>query len=464
MTDDTEHRGRPAFRSAAATAPSRRALLGLGAAALALPALGRPALAQAAPSIDVAVIGGGAAGIAAARRLAGLGRSCVLLEAADRRGGRARTVDFAGGGLDLGASRLAAGGGVAVALAKAGVGLVPLVAARRLYVDGREARESGYDGFIAALGRAERAIAATADAGRDIAAAAAMPEGGEWAATLAALLGPLACGRSLAAISTVDLARRQPPPEDARPEGMGVGDALVKLGAGLGPAVELRLGARVARIENLRSSVTLGLEGGATLRARVAILAVPAAVIAAGAIRLAPALPARLVEAFRAHPAGMMEQVGFVLPGNPLDLQPDERVVMKAAGGPPALLHARIGGGDLHVLLFGGEPAEEISARGEPSGLALARAALAAGFGAQAGAGVGSVAVSRWTRDPLIRGAMAVAQPGAGALRRLFGDPLGRLILAGEYTSPDQWGTLAGAWQSGELAAERAARLISGPA
>src|SRR3954464_6716967 len=51
--------------------------------------------------IDVAVIGAGSAGIAAARRLCGKGQSCVLIEARSRVGGRAHTLpgDFA---LDLG--------------------------------------------------------------------------------------------------------------------------------------------------------------------------------------------------------------------------------------------------------------------------------------------------------------------------------------------------------------------------
>ncbi|WP_029349787.1 FAD-dependent oxidoreductase [Bosea sp. 117] len=88
----------------------------------------------------------------------------------------------------------------------------------------------------------------------------------------------------------------------------------------------------------------------------------------------------------------------------------------------------------------------------------------AASFGATAVAKVEKVAVSRWSTDPLIRGAMAVGTPGAGAGRRAFAEPVGRLTLAGEYTSLDGWGTLAGAFASGEIAAERAIRVTGGPA
>ncbi len=53
-------------------------------------------------SIDVAVIGAGAAGISATQALAGRPLSVVVLEARDRIGGRAQTVEREGYGLDMG--------------------------------------------------------------------------------------------------------------------------------------------------------------------------------------------------------------------------------------------------------------------------------------------------------------------------------------------------------------------------
>ena len=52
---------------------------------------------------DVAVVGAGAAGIGAARRLLGMGLSVVVLEARPRIGGRALTVALRGHPVDLGA-------------------------------------------------------------------------------------------------------------------------------------------------------------------------------------------------------------------------------------------------------------------------------------------------------------------------------------------------------------------------
>src|SRR4051794_28499401 len=51
---------------------------------------------------DVAIVGAGAAGVAASRRLVEAGQSAILIEASDRVGGRAWTTAIAGMPLDLG--------------------------------------------------------------------------------------------------------------------------------------------------------------------------------------------------------------------------------------------------------------------------------------------------------------------------------------------------------------------------
>lgn len=51
---------------------------------------------------DVAVVGGGFAGVTAARHLAGAGHDVLLIEARDRLGGRVRTSEFAGVSVELG--------------------------------------------------------------------------------------------------------------------------------------------------------------------------------------------------------------------------------------------------------------------------------------------------------------------------------------------------------------------------
>ena len=52
----------------------------------------------------VIVVGGGMAGVSAARALTDAGVACVVLEARDRLGGRLHTVDVGGAPVDLGGS------------------------------------------------------------------------------------------------------------------------------------------------------------------------------------------------------------------------------------------------------------------------------------------------------------------------------------------------------------------------
>ncbi|MBS9477119.1 flavin monoamine oxidase family protein [Ancylobacter radicis] len=440
---------------------SRRGLLAGGAALLAGPAIGT-ALAQSVAEVDIAIIGGGAAGIAAGLRIAQAGRSHVLLEAGERLGGRARTDTAFGLPVDLGTASFGrAGSGLASAAGAAGLPVSGLPG-DRLYVDGHPASESAYDGFSAALGRARRDIVTAADAGRDVAVARVLPPPGPWSALAAARLGPLALGKELDALSTLDLALRDVPPDDATSP-LGVGALIEALGAGLNRQTH----ATVNLITNSGRYHTLSIAGQrTTIRARAIVLAVPAPVIAAGAIRFNPVLPPRLLAAFRAFPAGTLEQVGFLLPGNPLELEPDEGVLASRDGtAPGARLRGRINGSDLHVLTFGGAPARAIAEKGEAAALELARAFLDRAFGGGVGEAVREVVASRWSADPLFRGAMASAMPGQGALRRLFGDPVqNRIFLAGEYTSLTDWGTLAGAFASGEVAAAKALRVVGGPA
>src|SRR5262245_28160703 len=67
---------------------TRRSFLAASAAAVAAPAVGAPAPAG---DTDVLIVGAGAAGIGAARRIAAAGRRFILVEATDHVGGRCVT-------------------------------------------------------------------------------------------------------------------------------------------------------------------------------------------------------------------------------------------------------------------------------------------------------------------------------------------------------------------------------------
>src|SRR5258707_15873188 len=81
-------------------------------------------------------------------------------------------------------------------------------------------------------------------------------------------------------------------------------------------------------------------------------------------------------------------------------------------------------------------------------------------FGSEAAAAVKKSSATRWNAHPFVLGAMSVATPGAQGSRKILTDPIGCMYLAGEATHETLGGTIDGAWESGERAAEAALRRI----
>src|SRR6187402_3539705 len=181
---------------------TRRAFLSASAALAAAPAVGRPAWAAPLPrEADIVVIGAGAAGIAAARRIMAANRTVVVVEAASQIGGRcitdATTFDTP---FDRGARwmhnpetnpmiRLARSVGLDVVQAPAG---------QRMRIGRRNARAGETEEFLAALVRANRAIDEAARGKLDTACASVLPKDlGDWAGAAAFMLGAGFAGKDL---------------------------------------------------------------------------------------------------------------------------------------------------------------------------------------------------------------------------------------------------------------------------
>jgi monoamine oxidase len=63
-----------------------------------------------------------------------------------------------------------------------------------------------------------------------------------------------------------------------------------------------------------------------------------------------------------------------------------------------------------------------------------------------------------------VLGAASVAVPGGQSARRVLMEPLaGRLWFAGEAVHERLFGTVGGAWDSGERAADAVLRALAGP-
>jgi monoamine oxidase len=70
---------------------------------------------------------------------------------------------------------------------------------------------------------------------------------------------------------------------------------------------------------------------------------------------------------------------------------------------------------------------------------------------------------TRWNAAPWVLGAFSAAAPGAQGSRRVLMEPLNnRLWFAGEAVHETLWGTVGGAWESGERAADAVMRAMAG--
>ena len=101
-----------------------------------------------------------------------------------------------------------------------------------------------------------------------------------------------------------------------------------------------------------------------------------------------------------------------------------------------------------------------IDPQGEAAMVAFAMEWVTKLFGSEAAKAVKKTSATRWNASPYVLGAMSAAAPGGQASRKVLADPIGAMFIAGEATHETLWGTVDGAWESGERAADAALRRI----
>jgi monoamine oxidase len=427
-----------------------------GTAALAsTPALGAVA---ASGDTDVAIIGAGAAGIAAARKVAAAGRRFALIEASERIGGRCVTdTRIFGVPFDRGAHwvHMPDINPVAKLAGRSGLDLYPAPPGQKLRIGKRNAREGEMEDYLAAVVRANRAIQDAARGKADMPCMQALPKDlGDWRPAVEFVLGPFGCGKNLDEVSAVDFARSLERDVDAFCR-QGFGALLAKLGADL----PVQLNAPVARIQSLRNGVEIETARG-RVTARAAIVTASTGVLAAEKIRFAPDLPKRHADAIARLSLGTYDHVALELKGNPLQLQNDDLVFEKATNARTAALLANVSGTPLALVEVAGKLGRELGQAGEAAMIDFAIGWLAELYGADVKKAVGRTHATRWTREPWALGAFSAAAPGGQGGRKILMEPLReRVFFAGEAVHETLWGTVGGAWESGERAADAALRL-----
>ena len=439
---------------------TRRDLLAASAAIAASPTLARRAWAAPLPrEADIVVIGAGAAGIAAARRIQAANRKVIVVEADARLGGRcwtdSKTFDVP---FDRGARwlhnpetnpmvKLARSAGLDISAAPLG---------QKIRVGQRYARAGETEEFLAALVRTNRAIdEATRGNKPDVACASVLPKDlGVWADTAEFVLGANGTGKDLKDVSVIDKSRAQD-----RNAAIGCRQGVGALVAKLGEGVPAALSTPVNQIIWNNREVAVETPAG-RIAARAAIVTVSSNVLAAGNIKFTPELPKRQLDAAAKLSLGSYDRIALQLSGNPFGLARDEALIEQSKSTRTALLSANVAGSSLCLIDVGGSFGRDLTGQGEKAMVAFAIEWLNKLFGSDVVATVKQSSVTRWNASPLTLGAMSVAMPGGEPSRKILTEPLGNLFLAGEATHETLWGTVDGAWESGERAAEAALRKI----
>ncbi len=406
--------------------------------------------------VDVVVVGAGAAGLGAAKRLLAAGRTVRVVEAMDRIGGRAwtRSSDF-GVPFDIGCAWLhAADRNPFMADAKQHGWTVRHhdMALDHIYFGARKASAEDLAASKAADAELERLIGA--HDGADDRLSSLVRQGRGLRAT-ATYSGPMDFGADPDEISVADFrAAADLYPDYFTREGFG---ALI---ARWGGDVPVTLGAPVTEIDWSGRGVAVGTAKG-TVTARAAVVTVSTGVLAFEDIRFRPALPDTHMEAAFDLPMGLLTKIPLEIGGDRMGLQPFDDLLIER--------HARH---DVYFLCFpfdlplmvgfvGGDFAWEIEAAGEAAAVDFVTDRLADIFGSGLRGRVGRSLMTNWGGDRRTRGAYAAARPGKAAARGTLAAPVGgRIWFAGEALAGPLIQTAGGARLSGEAVAARVAEAL----
>ncbi|MBV8095403.1 MAG: FAD-dependent oxidoreductase [Acetobacteraceae bacterium] len=417
---------------------------------------------------DIVIIGAGTAGLAAAAHVRQAGRSCIVLEASARIGGRAWTTfpaALGGAPFDQGAIWLhtAERNPLAVIARAAGETLHDANGSGRhqTWMGDRfatKAEEAAYRQSTARYNEIAAALTRPGLPDVPLAEVAGHMVGDPWAATIEMWEGPIIAAAPANAFSLQDWQRNS------------LAGGNLRIETGMGDFVRRRLGPPAGEVARLTPAERIDWKGKrivvdtkrGSIQAASCVITVSTGVLASGAIEFTPALPCRVQECIAALPMGMATRVALRAAGSDRLGLPSFSSVDRwvADSHEPAAVFIFWPFGRDHVAGWIGHPGACALAREGPGAAeAFARAELQRILGPRAQFAPKAV-VTRWAEDVFVRGAYAYATVGNADARRRLAEPLdeGRLVFAGEACHEGLAGTLAGAYLSGIGAAGAAIR------
>jgi monoamine oxidase len=401
--------------------------------------------------VDVAVIGAGSAGIAAARRLVEAGRVSVLvLEARERAGGRAWTADADGIPMDLGCEWLHSADRNVLAPLAEELGFAintqrPDWTTRLRYSGESEAAEADWlaehEAFYWAIHR-------LAQEPEDQPCSAALPPGGRWNPLFEAI-STWANAAELDMVSAKDHDRYEDSGINWRLH-RGYGRLFEALAAGL----PIAYGTTATRIDHHGKRLAIETSRG-TVRAARVIVAVPSAIIAEERLVFDPPLPGKLAAA-AGLPLGLADKLFFHFDGEEM---PERYLIGSTRRRETMSYQVRPFGRPRINCFFGGRFAAGLERDGFDAMAAFATDELAGLLGSDVRRVLRPLKASFWRQDEFARGSYSYAVPGHADDRARLAMPVDdRLFFAGEACSLNFFSTAHGAYETGTAAATAALR------
>lgn len=398
---------------------------------------------------DAIIVGAGAAGIAAARRLHDAGRRVRVLEARARLGGRAWTMTAGGFPLDLGCGWLHSADRnpwseiareVGVRIDKTPPPWTRPSSPVGFPIEDQRAFRLALDAFY---DRVEE----VAQTGVDVAASECLPPDGRWNALIGTVATFIA-GAEWDKVSAIDLHRYADTGVNWRAV-EGYGHLIAQYAEGL----DIVLDCPVRRIDHSGRDLRVDTAQG-TMTASAVIVTIPSALIAQETIAFAPSLPDK-IDAAAQLPLGHDDKL-FVSLADADEFEPDSRLFGRTDRTGTGAYHMRPFGRPLIECYFGGSLAEALERSGPQAFFDFAKGELVNLLGNDFAGRIAPIAEHSWGTDPFARGAYSYATPGHADCRATLAAPVdGRLLFAGEACSRDDFSTAHGACLTGIAAADQ---------